>query len=128
MEGKMIQLDNKCGKPIYEQIIEQIKVDIMKGYLVRGDTIPSVRKLALQLSITPTTVAKAYQELERHGIIETIIGKGTFIAGDLVFKVDEQKLVGLEEKLFQQILGFKMMGFSKEDIVKRVKEIYDSIG
>ena len=124
----MIQLDNKCGKPIYEQIIEQIKVDIMKGYLVRGDIIPSVRRLALQLSITPSTVAKAYQELERQGIIETIIGKGTFIASDLVFKVDEQKLVGIEEKLFQQILSYKMMGFSKEDVVKRVKEMYDSIG
>ncbi len=124
----MIQLDSKAGKPIYEQIIEQIKLNVMKGYLARGDTIPSVRKLALELSITPTTVAKAYQELERQGIIETIVGKGTFIASDLVFKVDEQKLAGLEEKLFQQLLGFKMMGVSKEEILKRVKEIYDSIG
>lgn len=124
----MIQLDSKCGKPIYEQIIEQIKLDIMKGYLQRGDTIPSVRKLALNLSITPTTVSKAYQELERQGIIETIIGKGTFIASDLAFKVDEQKLNGLEEKLFQQILGFKMMGVTKEEIIKRVHTMYDSIG
>jgi len=124
----MIQLDSKAGKPIYEQIIEQIKLNVMKGYLARGDTIPSVRKLALELSITPTTVAKAYQELERQGIIETIVGKGTFIASDLVFKVDEQKLAGLEEKLFQQLLGFKMMGVSKEEILKRVNEIYDSIG
>ena len=60
----MIQKNPTSNQPMFEQIIFQIKMAVLKGYLKPGDSIPSVRKLALQLSVTPGTVAKAYSELE----------------------------------------------------------------
>lgn len=124
----MIVLDYKSSKPIYEQIIEQIKFHIMKEYLKPGDAIPSVRKLALELKITPGTVAKAYQELERQQIIETIRGKGTFIAGEIVLKPDEKKLLEIKKNLTSEIMELKMMGYDKQRIVDLVKTLYEEMG
>lgn len=123
----MIQLDLKSTKPIYEQIVEQMKLNVMKGYLSPGDMIPSVRRLALDLKITPGTVAKAYQELERQNIIETIRGKGTFIAGEIVLKPDEGKLLGVKKELSTQLLELKMMGYEEKEIVKLIKDLYTEL-
>lgn len=76
----MIQLDFRSSQPIYEQIISQYKYMTLQGYLKPGDAIPSVRKLAIQLEVTPGTVAKAYRIMESQGMIETLRGKGTYIA------------------------------------------------
>lgn len=123
----MIILDYKSNKPIYEQIIEQIKWNVMRRYLKPGDAIPSVRKLALELSITPGTVAKAYQELERQQIIETIRGKGTFIAGELEIKPDEKKLVGIKKRLQTELMELTMMGYDRKDILELIMEIYEEM-
>lgn len=123
----MVVLDYKSSKPIYEQIIEQIKFNIMKGYLKPGDAIPSVRKLALELKITPGTVSKAYQELERQQIIETIRGKGTFIAGEIVLKPDEVKLQAVRKNLQTELMELKMMGYDREMIVDLIKGIYEEM-
>ena len=76
----MFRINPASGKAIYEQIMEQVKEAAWKGYLKLGDGLPSVRKLALQLSVTPNTVAKAYQLLEKEKVIVTIRGKGAFLA------------------------------------------------
>lgn len=123
----MVQLNFKGDKPIYEQIIEQIKMNVMKQYLKPGDDIPSVRKLALELKITPGTVAKAYQELERQGVIETIRGKGTFIASEINIKPDEDKLKSARENMRTQIIELKMMGYEKKKIVELVNELYEEM-
>ena len=123
----MITLDFKGNKPIYEQITEQMKFDVMKGYLKPGDAIPSVRKLALELKITPGTVAKAYQELERQHIIMTIRGKGTFIADEITVKPDETKIMEIRKQLTTEIMELKMMGYNREHIVELVKEIYEEM-
>lgn len=123
----MIVLDYKSSKPIYEQIIEQVKYHVMKGYLKPGDAIPSVRKLALELKITPGTVSKAYQELERQQIIETIRGKGTFIAEEIRIKPDEMKLKEIEKALRLELMELKMMGYDKKMIVDLVKGIYEEM-
>lgn len=123
----MIQLDYKSNKPIYEQIVEQVKFNVMKNYLNPGDSIPSVRKLALELKITPGTVSKAYQELERQQIIETIRGKGTFIAGTVVLKPDEARLMSVRKNLVSEIMELKLMGFDKKMIVDMVKGIYEEM-
>ena len=120
----MISIDLKSNKPIYEQIIEQIKFHILKGHLNPGDSIPSVRKLALDMSITPGTVARAYQELERQGIIETIRGKGTFIASAQESKTDEGRLAKNVKLLRSVVLDLTVMGQSEEDILSLVKKIY----
>lgn len=123
----MISLEYSSHQPIYEQIIEQIKAAVLKGNLKPGDAIPSVRKMALELSITPTTVAKAYQELERQKVIETIRAKGTFIAANVQIKNDEEKVSVIQKKMNSEILELKMMGYSKQDVMELVEEIYDTL-
>lgn len=123
----MIALDYKSSKPIYEQIIEQVKFHVMKEYLKPGDSIPSVRKLALELKITPGTVSKAYQELERQGIIETIRGKGTFIAGEIRMQEDEVKLMEVKKELSTTVMELRMMGYDKKMVMNLVKEIYEEM-
>lgn len=123
----MIILDYKSSKPIYEQIIEQVKLNVMRQYLKPGDAIPSVRKLALQLEITPGTVAKAYQELERQQIIETIRGKGTFIANEIQLKPDDKKLLEVKKNLQTELMELKMMGYSKKMVVELITGIYEEM-
>lgn len=123
----MIKLDYKSNKPIYEQIIEQVKLNAIKGYLKEGDIIPSVRKLAMELSVTPTTVAKAYQELERQKIIETVRGKGTFIATSLNIKQNEEIINKAVAEIKSSVLELKMMQMSKKDILEIVSNIYDEL-
>ena len=123
----MIALDYKSSKPIYEQIVEQVKFHVMKEYLKPGDSIPSVRKLALELKITPGTVSKAYQEFERQGIIETIRGKGTFIAGEIRMQEDEVKLMEVKKELTTTVMELRMMGYDKKMVMNLVKEIYEEM-
>ena len=120
----MIVLDLKSSKPIYEQIVEQMKFHVLKGHLKPGDAIPSVRKLALDISITPGTVAKAYQELERQHIIETIRGKGTFIASKIELKQDESRMEEARKLLRSAILELKVMGLKENEVTDVVKELY----
>lgn len=123
----MIALDLKSSKPIYEQIIEQVKLNVMKGYLKPADAIPSVRRLALELKITPGTVAKAYQELERQEIIETIRGKGTFIAAEIRLEENEKRLEDVKKQLGSSIMELKMMGYDKKMIVDLIKGMYEEM-
>lgn len=123
----MFNLNLRSSKPIYEQIIEQMKLYVMQGVISPGDMIPSVRKLALDLKITPGTVAKAYQELERQGIIETIRGKGTFIASNPMVKENEERLSDLKSRLSSIVLELKLMNYSEQSIEKLLHEICKDI-
>lgn len=123
----MIELDYHSKKPIYEQIIEEIKLLVIKGYLSPGDSIPSVRKMAQTLNITPSTVAKAYQELERQKVIETIRAKGTFISSTPDMAPDQEALEKIRRKIQSEIIELKRMNFSEPEVVKLVTEIYRSI-
>ena len=75
-----IRIDNASGRAVYQQIIDQIKRDIALGRLLKDEKLPTVRQLAGQLAINPNTIAKAYRQLEREGIIVTRPGTGTFVA------------------------------------------------
>jgi len=75
----VIQLNFKSGKPVYLQVVDQIKAAAASGVLQSGESLPSIRPLAEQLRINRNTVSKAYAELESQGIIETIAGKGCFV-------------------------------------------------
>ncbi len=74
-----IRIDTKSGVPFYRQIIEQVKFAIARGDVAPGDQLPTVRQLAVDLSINPNTVIRAYRELEIAGILETQQGSGTFV-------------------------------------------------
>ena len=123
----MIKLDIKRDTPIYEQIVEQVKFHVVKGNIKPGMAIPSVRKLALELNITPGTVAKAYQELERQGIVETIRGKGVYIAGETDRKPDAVRLEAAKKNLEPGLLELKVMGFSEAEVTKMIKELYEKL-
>lgn len=76
----MILLDYKDRRPIYEQVIEKFQQMILCGALQAGEAMPSVRSLAMELSLNPNTIQRAYQELERKGYIYSIKGKGSFVS------------------------------------------------
>lgn len=123
----MIQIDYKSHKSIYEQIVDQMKYNTIKGYLKPGDAIPSIRKLALMIQVTPTTVAKAYQELERQQIIETIRGKGTFIAQQLTLQQDKAAVEKAKVNLESALMEFKLLGVDTQQMIKITTEIYESL-
>ena len=76
----MILIDYKDRRPIYEQVIDRFQQIILCGILAPGDAMPSVRNLAMKLSINPNTIQRAYQELERKGYIYSVKGKGSFVS------------------------------------------------
>ena len=75
-----IRINNASNRPVYQQIIDQVKRDIALGRLIKDEKLPTVRQLARQLAINPNTIAKAYRQLEGEGIIVTRPGSGAFIA------------------------------------------------
>src|SRR5215216_4463538 len=74
-----LQLNFKSGKPVYLQIVDQVKAAAASGALRSGEPLPSIRPLAEELRVNRNTIAKAYAELESQGVIETIAGKGCFV-------------------------------------------------
>ncbi len=123
----MIIINASSGKPLYEQIVDNIKSNYVKGYLKPGDEIPSVRKLAMQLSVTPNTVAKAYQELERDKVIVTIRGKGTYISSESNIKMNDERLDSIRKEMTTQIVELTYMGMGQDEIIEMVEDIYKEI-
>ena len=74
------RIDNASNRPVYQQIMDQIRRDIAMGRLIKNEKLPTVRQLAGQLAINPNTIAKAYRQLEQQGIIVTKAGAGAFVA------------------------------------------------
>lgn len=90
-----LQLDPRSGVPVYRQLMDQVRYYVAGGVLRPGDQLPSIRELAIALSVNPTTVVKTYTELEREGVIAMRHGKGAFIAQDaarLTLKEQEEAL------------------------------------
>lgn len=123
----MFVIDGRSSKPIYEQIIDQVKEQTLKGILRSGDQLPSVRQLAGMLTINPNTVSKAYQELERQKIIETIRGRGTFICAIQVKRVDEEKMEALYQALKNVCIELHYMGLEEEEIIKQVDKVFTEL-
>ena len=110
----MITIDYQNTAPIYEQIVEKFQMLIIKGILPPGSKMPSVRSLAVQLSINPNTIQKAYAVLEHQGYVFSIKGRGSFVADTENFLIQKRNscMRDLEEKLRQA----KELGIT-EDIV-----------
>ena len=94
-----IIISNAGGTPIYEQIVTQIKNQILSGALSAGDALPSLRTLARELRISVITTKRAYEELERDGFIETVAGKGSFVAAKNTDFLREEALRRIEAAL-----------------------------
>ena len=123
----MFPIDPRDTRPIYEQIIDNIKEQVIKGSLKPGDQLPSVRQLAAMLTVNANTVMKAYSELEREEVIETIRGKGAFIAMVPSKVVTERQLLELRRTLKTSCIAMHYMGMSKEQVVEEISKIYEEL-
>ncbi|MCR5743196.1 MAG: GntR family transcriptional regulator [Lachnospiraceae bacterium] len=121
-----ITINTKSSKPIYEQIEEQIKDEIVAGSLKAGEMLPSIRSLAGDLKISVITTKRAYADLEAEGMIKSTPGKGFFVDNpDLVY-LSEKKTVGLEEKLTEWVDIARKAGVTKAEAVDMLEILWDS--
>ena len=120
-----ILIKHKSSEPIYEQIDTQIKQMILSGTLQDGDIITSVRMLAKELGVGVLTVQKAYDKLQNEGIIETVIGKGTYISIKNMSLLEDEKYQALEVKAKELVKSAKQYNVELEDIFSLIKLLYD---
>ena len=119
-----IIISNSSGKPIYEQITAQIKNAIITGKLREGETLPSMRLLAKELRISVITTKRAYEDLERDGFIETIPGKGSFVAPKNVEFLREEHLRTVETFLQKAVDSARMGGITLEEMLEMARLLY----
>ncbi len=115
----MILIDYRDTRPIYEQVVDKFKMLILRGVLHPNDKIPSVRNLAVDLSINPNTIQRAYAELERQGYIFTVKGRGNFVADN------KQLLDQYRDQLFARLCELCeaafAVGITEEEIIQNIK-------
>ena len=119
-----IILRNESDEPIYQQITEQIKAQIMDGTLTAEDALPSMRTLAAQLRISVITTKRAYEELERSGYIENYTGKGCFVKKQNTDFLREETIRQTEEMLAQVCKKAKLCGLSADDLKEMLDIMY----
>lgn len=111
------------GVPLYVQIEEQVKTAIASGVLEAGERLPTVRELALELTINPNTVARAYRELERAGFIETTPGRGTFVTSLSAPTMSEtERRRRLVEVVDRMLTEARALGFDDDDVMRAIRE------
>ena len=113
-----IIISTSSGKPIYEQIVEQIKGAIVTGALAEGEQLPSIRALANSLRVSAITTKRAYADLEAAGLIETVQGKGSFVAGGNAELIREEQLRQVEAHMLRAIEGGRAMGLSNDELTE----------
>lgn len=121
-ENINFSLDNGSGVPVYRQIINQIENAVVSGRMAVGDRLPTIRSLAVGLKINPNTIAKAYNELEIRGIVQTQVGSGTYIADKKPDVADaRQKRLREAAERFLQEAG--ELGAGREELIKLLEDI-----
>lgn len=117
----MILIDYKDTRPIYEQIEERFKMLILKGAMSADEQMPSVRSLAMELSINPNTIQKAYAELERQGFIYTVKGRGNFVSGD--GRLVEQRKTEYKERILDLAKEAMEIGMTKTELLREIEQL-----
>ena len=112
----MIVLDLKDARPLYEQIVERFQHLILCGALQEDEKLPSVRNLAMELSINPNTIQKAYGELERDGFIYSVKGRGNFVAPNSDLK--ESKKEDLKQQILALVKEGEAIGLTRDEIIQ----------
>lgn len=120
-----IIISNQSIVPLYSQIMEQMKQLIITGVLKQGEMIPSIRGLAKELKVSIITVKRAYEELELGGFIETLPGKGTFVATVNLEILREAKISEIEGKLIEVIDSARSIGLTKRELKERIDLMYE---
>lgn len=118
----MLFLDYQDRRPIYEQIVEKFRLLILSGAMEPDSRMPSVRQLAMELSINPNTIQRAYMELEQQGLIYPVKGRGNFVTGS-----SEIRRIGMEEilrELRETTEKCRTFGIKEEEIIYVIRECY----
>jgi GntR family transcriptional regulator len=118
-----LRLDLHSGVPVYRQIIDQVRGGMASGALGVGDQLPTVRQLAVDLSINPNTVARAYRELELGGLLETHQGTGTFISAQKVRGGEVERSRQLAQIVGECMARAGAAGFTVEDLIHQLHEL-----
>jgi GntR family transcriptional regulator len=118
-----LDVDPRSSTPIYQQIVDQIKEAVARKVLQPGDKLPSVRELSAMITINPNTIAKAYQELEREGVLEVLRGRGTFIAERIVHVNREERLRQIRETMEKLLIEAHYLQLTTDDLMELFKEV-----
>lgn len=116
-----VLISNSSPDPIYDQIAQQVRAQILSGELAEGEPLPSIRKLARELQISVITTKRAYEELDRDGLIDTVAGKGTFVAAQNPELLRERRMKSVEEKLTEAVEEARSLGVDRA----KVEEMLD---
>jgi GntR family transcriptional regulator len=122
----LLQLNFKSGKPVYLQLVDQIKAAAASGALQAGESLPSIRPLAEELRVNRNTVAKAYAELESQGAIETIPGKGCFLKPNHSPLRKQVRQEWLTREIDEAVVQAHHLQIGKEEFLSLVKERYEA--
>jgi GntR family transcriptional regulator len=118
----LFQLDPHSGVPVYRQIIDQVQAGLASGKLSRGDQLPTVRQVAVDLEINPNTVLRAYRELEIRGVLDTQQGTGTFIADRSATEDEVERARRLDQFAADVIARAGSGGFTLREVVDALQQ------
>jgi len=121
-----IIISNASSEPIYEQVGNQIKAQIISGDLQEGDPLPSIRKLAKELHISVITTKRTYEELEKEGFIDVVAGKGSFVAIQNKELLREKKMKSIEDMLADTVAEAHKMGITFKELKEMLTILYSS--
>lgn len=121
-----ITLSHKSQKPIYQQLYDQISAQIIRGDLEKDHALPPIRTMAKELRISVITVKKAWELLERDGLVYAVVGRGSFVEDLSKEDRSRKRSTTMSDKLRQGIEHCKDMGLSLEEVLQSVREMYDS--
>ena len=120
-----IIISNSSPDPIYDQVRNQIKLQIIAGDLKEGEALPSIRRLAKELQISVITTKRAYDELEKEGFIDTVGGKGCFVGMQNKELLKEKRMKTIEEKMNDMVKEAKKLGILQEKLEEMLSILYD---
>lgn len=112
-----IRISNASSDPIYIQILSQIRQIILNGELAPGDHLPSIRQLAKDLQVSVITTKRVYEELEKEQLIDSVVGKGSFVSGANQDFIRERRMKQLENKMLEVIQESKELGMNSKDLI-----------
>lgn len=122
-----IIIKNSSDEPIYKQIYDQIRDEILKGNLKAGEQLPSIRELAKELGVSIITTKRTYQDLENGGFIETSAGRGSFVSGYNKEFLKESRIAEIEKTLTQLVKSGKSLGLTLDEFKEMIEVIYNDL-
>ncbi|MBP3645133.1 MAG: GntR family transcriptional regulator [Clostridia bacterium] len=120
----MFLVNPKSKQPLYEQLVDQLRRQLILGVTKAGAAMPSVRQLATELGINPNTIQKAYRRMEDEGMIVSVPGRGSFVSEDLAGLLEKQR-ADQQEKTLQMLRACREMGLSKEAVANLVEQAFE---